>query len=339
MSLLIIGDPHFMLTNRSDTDVLHSESVRLVKKKKPNAVIVLGDTIDSFDKVNTRVLERASNFIADLADLCKVYLLIGNHDLPDNKSPFSTTHSFTQFARSNGNVTVVDKVLLEEVCGVKTLFVPYLPAGTFMDAISKYEGQYRLVFSHQEFAGCIYHGDIETQVTERWSLEILNVSGHIHRAQYVGDYLFYAGTPYQINFGESADKKGVFILNMTSMDIERVRLRGMKQRRTVKVHYNDFDEADFGDEDRYLRVIVTCDSPEDDSTLKKSTRYGRLRRKGVMIQSKVKEDEEALDAEDEMISKMDLRKKFRPTLEEYLIKKDPIYVTMLASITNKQSIQ
>lgn len=329
MKILVIGDPHFKLTNKQDTDVLHKQSLVHASNEKPDIIVVLGDTLDSFERINSKVLRRASTFIAELSAIAPLYLLIGNHDLPNNNSPFSEDHPFTQFALTSERITVIDTPQIHH----GFLFVPYLPPERFLSSIEKFSREdYSMVFSHQEFAGCAYHGGEESKVVERWPEDqVLNISGHIHKRQTLNKNLFYPGTPYQINFGET-DKKGIFVVDSETKEIRRLKLAGMKRKVTLRVEYEDFEDIPdkrAADGNR-LRIIIVCSDFEEEKTVKGTHRYKSLRRAGVILRTEIKKGEK--DQNDEIIAKVDLKKKFIPSLTDYLGKKGEKYVQLFKEL-------
>jgi hypothetical protein len=87
------------------------------------------------------------------------------------------------------------------------LFVPYVAAGRFHEALEK-EPKWKeslCIFAHQELTGAKM-GPIVSQV-EEWKLDNpLVISGHIHDFQEVAPNLIYVGTPIQHGFSDSVDK-------------------------------------------------------------------------------------------------------------------------------------
>ena len=326
MKILVIGDPHFKPSNRLETDVLHSQSVKQARKHNVEIIVVLGDTLDAFEKINSKVLRRASDFLADLSEIAPLYVLIGNHDLPNNNSPCSLDHPFTQFARCSERIQIIDKPTLSR----EFLFVPYLPPNTFRESISEFSG-YKLVFSHQEFAGCVYHGGESSQVEESWPEDqVLNISGHIHKQQMIGENLFYTGTPYQVNFGET-DHKGIFLLDSESKKIERLRLSGMPRKRTLKISYDEFMalENRYMEDGPRLRIFIRCASVDEEAHVKETSRYKKFRRAGVILRT---ESSSKSEQEEILVSKLDMTKRFVPSLTEYLSEKGEIYVSLLREL-------
>lgn len=204
LSILFIGDPHFTVQNSKETNALHQEIVRVVNEIKPHAVIILGDTLDRHGTVDLNVLGRVKNMFDDLQHV-PLYVLIGNHDIPNNRLFMSKIHPFMCWSRHN--LTVVDTVTPITLKNRKFLLVPYVPPGRFQEAIQGYNiDELTCVVAHQEFKGCNYGKGTTSTVGDNWPYKTLVISGHIHERQRVGDYILYPGTPYQTNMGENPDK-------------------------------------------------------------------------------------------------------------------------------------
>ncbi len=208
MKFLCIGDPHFKRDNSIETDFLFSEIERILSSDHFDFVVVLGDTIDSFRKIDIDVLTRSVKFLRMIVENCgELILLIGNHDRMnqiDFLSDISPFYALKFWERTH----VVDSPLLLEREGEKFLFVPYVYPGRFLEAISPFEKEIekiKLIFSHQEFRGASL-GTTLSESEEYPPSFPLNISGHIHSFQKIKENLVYVGTPYQQTFGDYSDK-------------------------------------------------------------------------------------------------------------------------------------
>ena len=94
MKVLTIGDPHFKVDNIVESDEMVNKLEKLVKHLQPNFVVVLGDILHRHEKIHVSPLMRAGNLIKMLSDICPTYLLIGNHDRPNNSTYMTNEHPF-----------------------------------------------------------------------------------------------------------------------------------------------------------------------------------------------------------------------------------------------------
>jgi hypothetical protein len=212
-SVLIIGDPHFKTDNTLQTDFFSESVIKLITSRKEDiiGVVILGDVLHRHDKVDLFPLIRAMNFLSairkTLREEAMMWVIIGNHDRPNNKTFLTPDHPFSALKLWGTNTIVVDTVIHDTTFGF--LFVPYVEPGRFFEATSSVVGvtvenisckNINTVFCHQEFRGCKF-GGIESTAAEAYPRQApLCVSGHIHDSQWVGKNLFYPGTPYEQNW-------------------------------------------------------------------------------------------------------------------------------------------
>lgn len=208
IKILAIGDPHFKVSNVKDTAALHTESLTKVSRESPDFVVVLGDTLDRFENIHSSPLSRAVAWLSDLQKLTKVFLLLGNHDLKNNKQFCSEEHPFTAL-KNWPNLTVVDKPISTTIKGKIFSFVPYVEPGRFIEALDLLGDVWKsstCIFGHQEFYGC-HMGAMHSTDGDKWSVTLpMVITGHIHDYQILQDNIVYTGTPLQHGYGDRSDK-------------------------------------------------------------------------------------------------------------------------------------
>lgn len=213
MKLLLIGDPHFKVDNAPETEELTRHLISAAEFHRPNYIVILGDTLDRHEHIHVHPLTRAINMIRDLSIIAPVYLIIGNHDRPNNSDFLSEQHPFNAL-KDWARVTVVDKVvqqLTDE--GYNFIYVPYVPPGRFEEALQTYSyperqgyQQATAIFAHQEFRGA-QMGVVESTNGDKWPKEYpLVISGHIHEYNIPQKNIIYTGTAYQTSFGDHSHK-------------------------------------------------------------------------------------------------------------------------------------
>lgn len=253
MNILLIGDPHFKVDNALETSQLSQKTLEYVKEHQSELsfIVVMGDVLDTHEKIHIQPLCRANYFITELSKLVYTFVLIGNHDRMNNKDFLSTNHPFTAF-KNHPNLKIVDKVIKYK----KFIFVPYVENGRFAEALATidFEADKQIIFAHQEFKGA----NLRTMVSEtgdEWPSDYpLVFSGHIHCYQKVQDNLYYVGTPYQQNFYESEDKALMLLkLKEDDFEIERIRLDIIKKK-IVNIKIEDLLE--WQNDPKYLHKLV-----------------------------------------------------------------------------------
>lgn len=305
--ILVIGDPHFTATNTRETDCLTTEVQRIIKENDDTIrhVVILGDTLDRHETVNTNVLFRVEQFfnaILETRDDMKLYVLIGNHDIPNNKIYMSEVHPFKRW--EDEKLHIINKTREIDIDDMKFLMVPYVPPGRFREAIEgyiiseadcnresvdvdinkyKHRSQHRCIFAHQEFKGCKM-GTIISEHGDNILSDIDIISGHIHERQRIGR-LYYPGTPYQTNMGETTDKS-ISLLEFLPDDIIETRF-SLNIPRKITIDITASQLLTWIPPDTYnrYRLIVHGNNTEF-LTLSKNGIISMLTHKGIKISYK-----------------------------------------------------
>lgn len=241
--ILCIGDPHFKVSNRGEMRAFVTESIGAIKKHAPDFVVVMGDVLDRHENIHVHALMDACQFLIDLSRLVKTYVLIGNHDRPNNSNFLTDEHPFTAL-KEYPNIVIVDTVVKEgEWC-----FVPYVPPGRFHEALETGGvtrdtiTEYTCIFAHQEFKGSSYKNIVST-IGDVWPEDFpLVISGHIHTYQWPQDNIVYVGAPMQHNFGDPDDCSiSLFTFSDESIDEERIYLN-IPKKRVVRIQHDQVKE-------------------------------------------------------------------------------------------------
>lgn len=208
VSAYAIGDLHYKISNIRETDTMVEAIIVSVTEIQPDIIIVLGDVLNSHDVIHVSPLTRAISFLARLMRIAPVYVLIGNHDLKNNRQFLSDEHPFTALKFWGSNMTIVDTTMKVTIKGQIFVFVPYVPPGRFEEALNHCQGweTASCIFAHQEFRGARMGALISTE-GDIWPLtNRFVVSGHLHDYQEPQDNILYTGTPIQHAFGDHHDK-------------------------------------------------------------------------------------------------------------------------------------
>ena len=215
ITVLVVGDPHFKVSNVHETNAMVEAIIRIVNTRNPDIVVVLGDVLDRHETIHVSPLTRSVKFLHELMMLVPTFVLIGNHDLKNNRQFLSDEHPFTalkyMFDMSTHHAikgAIVDSTIMRTINGHKFVFVPYVPPGRFREALDICPGwdQATCIFAHQEFRGCQMGAIISTD-GDIWDLTSPYViSGHIHDYQELQPNILYTGTPIQHAFGDRHDK-------------------------------------------------------------------------------------------------------------------------------------
>jgi len=211
VKILAVGDTHFKVSNLPESREMASRILKVAQASRPDAIVLLGDIHDDFERIHSSVLTAIQDMVRDLSRDFPVYMLIGNHDLINNSVFLEPKHPFNALKEWR-NVTVVDKVITRNIGGDQHgqlfTFLPYVPAGRFAEALATCESwkSSRAIFCHQEFKRAKL-GAIASEHGDDWPEgNNLVISGHIHDYDRLQSNILYVGTPMAHSFGDTATK-------------------------------------------------------------------------------------------------------------------------------------
>jgi len=263
MKILVIGDEHFENKNDTETSQMCDSIYRVVLEQNPNIIVSLGDSLHQHSNIHMAPLRKATNFFHRLSQMCEhLYILIGNHDRPNNMT-FLTDESPFLACKMWPNTTIVDKVHIDETN--KLVFIPYVPIGRFMEALKTVNidenniSNYKLYFAHQEFKGCKM-GAITSLNGDEWHPSWpMCISGHIHDYQMPQENLLYPGTPIQLGYGTSP-AKGVLLFNMGD-EIKEENFIDLDVPRKIIVHLSPEQLLKYKlPENTYVKIVCKGDA-------------------------------------------------------------------------------
>ena len=238
ISCLTIGDPHFKVKNACMSDLMVKKVIEIAQNRKPDFIVVLGDVLDRHESIHVDPLTRAINFLHQLEQIAPLYVIIGNHDRPNNSDFLSPYHPFSAIHQWK-NTTIIDKTIIDTINNQEFIFVPYVPNGKFKEALltlPNFQEQQltkiKCIFAHQEFKG-VKMGAIISKHGDIWPENYpLVITGHIHDYQQPQKNILYTGTPMQHGFGDQTDKTISWFIFDNSWKEERINL-GIPKKKTI----------------------------------------------------------------------------------------------------------
>lgn len=271
LSMLVIGDPHFKNNNVKDTTDMIDELNHILQNNKFDMIVCLGDILDRHEKIDMFPLIRAIDFLKGLSYKGELYVIVGNHDRPNNSDFLTNNHPFTAL-KGLKNINIIDKVEVFEKNGFKICGVPYVSPGRFKEAVesNKEAKDIDLYLAHQEFKGC-QMGAIVSEIGDEWPTTHV-ISGHIHDYQRLGEFIYYTGTPLMHTYGDKPDKSvSHFTLfkdenQKTCIKEDRIFLN-IKKKKLIHLDYKDISALDMdellrGSDPSLVKIIVSGTSSE-----------------------------------------------------------------------------
>jgi|688.fasta_scaffold145800_1 hypothetical protein len=279
MSILCVGDIHIKPNNTHLVDLLEQQISSYVDQHNIEWVILLGDILDTFERLHTQTLNRAYQLVNHIRKQCKIAILVGNHDYINNQQ-FLTDQHWMNALKDWKNVYIVDQVMEQVIGRQRILLVPYVPPGRFVEALQTVQDwqSSAYIFAHQEFKGCKM-GAIVSSEGDEWNLEYpMVISGHIHDHQKPQDNVYYIGASIQNSFGDQTNPRLLWVCP-EEQDLKELDLC-LPKKKTI---YTDLDKfpvdqiqqnLNVADTDM-VRVVIRCDY-EQFKIFTKSQQYEEL---------------------------------------------------------------
>lgn len=291
-SIIVIGDQHFKVSNIPEVELFIKKITALVEKKKPNFIVLLGDLLDTHERLHVIPLNKAYEFIDNMRNIATTYILVGNHDMQNNKEYLSTNHWLNPLKEWE-NVIVVDKVEKLEINDEKFVFCPYVFPGLFEKALDTLEDGWEnasCIFAHQEFYNCKM-GAIQSIEGDKWELEYpFVVSGHIHSKQKPQENIYYPGSSMQVAFGESQDNIiAYFTFENKKYELEEIDLE-LPRKKIVYIDIEDVEKYEISKSKDQIKLSISGDY-EDFKIFKKTKKYKELVNKEIKVIFKAKKIE------------------------------------------------
>jgi DNA repair exonuclease SbcCD nuclease subunit len=211
IKVLAIGDPHFKVGNIPESDDMVDKLIKVAKNIQPKFIVVLGDILHRHEKIHVSPLMRAEKMVRLLSQIAPTFVLVGNHDRPNNSTYMTDEHPFNAMKLWPNTYIADDNVIDAVIADYRFLFVPYVFPGKFDETLLKYTKTdpytgTTAIFCHQEFYKAKM-GAILSQVGDKWPTTYpLVISGHVHDYDRLQPNLIYTGTPMQHAFGDKNDK-------------------------------------------------------------------------------------------------------------------------------------
>ena len=284
---IVIGDPHFQVSNIQEVDKFIVKINDLAIKTNPDLIVILGDVLHNHERLHTIALNKAYEFFNLMKNIAPTFILVGNHDLCTNQEFLSKNH-WMNAVKMWENIHVVDDVMINKIGSEILTFVPYVPNGRFMEAIeSKKCNDWKkssVIFAHQEFKGCKM-GCIISESGDVWDENFPSIiSGHIHSNQTPQKNIYYPGSAMQIAFGES-QKNIIAIVNIenSSYSLEEVDLE-LSRKKIVYMDVLGLEDYKIKENPNNDKIKITLSGEyENFKTVKKSEKYKKLLKNGIKI--------------------------------------------------------
>jgi DNA repair exonuclease SbcCD nuclease subunit len=203
-----------------------------MKEKSLDTIIFAGDTFHDRHEVGVNTLSTAKRFFDILADY-NIHIIPGNHD-----AFLSTTSEVNSVdILANNNIRVHSKPTVVQFGARKILFCPW--KSSVKSTLSEYNilnadvivGHFEIINFKMNANKICDHGESASDLLANSECVI---TGHFHCRElrkYEDKYVLYLGSPYEMDFGDREQKKGVTILDLNDLSTEFV------ENNTTPKHY------------------------------------------------------------------------------------------------------
>jgi len=312
---------------------LIAKCVEIATEIQPTKIVLLGDILDTHEVAKNSPWKQACRFIDELSQISEVYVIMGNHDLINQKQFLTDNHFFNPLKKWP-NVFIVDTPICVGVGNYKIVLCPYVFPGRFEEALDMmtelggteedfdWRTEANCILAHQEILGVTYGGKASVK-GDRWDVNYPPlICGHIHNPCEIGNNVFYPGSSRQVDANESPDKK---IWNITfdcddNLEIDKLDL-GLKGIKEVEMEYEDVDDFDFNLTKKYHIKLKLKGYPEQFKIFRKSKLHAKIIKYNVKISFSPKRGENG---------NADFR-----TIED--IKALPVFTTIFADLASNKS--
>ena len=290
------------------------------KKEKVNCVLFGGDLLHDRQKIDTLTYVKVYNILSKYQNEgFKIYLVVGNHDMW-----FSNDWSVTSVKPfgSIKNIEVIAEPKNLNLFGVDWFFLPYThnPVDELKKCTTDISNTYLLGHLSIDGAKLNSSGSVADVVIEHDG-DMIKISkdlflkfkiaffGHYHSYQKLAENVMYIGSPLQLSYGESGDKKHVIILDTDSDELNYIE----NTFSPVHLYIKEDDLKNYTKEELEGNFVTVLSDGSDDKNTKKNMQL--IQEQGastVQVKKMAKaSDEHAIqDAKDLLANEDDLLEKY-----------------------------
>lgn len=315
-TVLFIGDVHFKHGNANEITIMMEK----IKNLNYDFSVLAGDVLDTHEKVDVQLLNRAYDLIRFLREKTVTFVLVGNHDYINNQQ-FLTDAHWMNGMKEWRNVIIVDDAPIRKIINEERfVFVPYVFPGRFSEALSFTTwSDATCIFAHQEFKGCKM-GAFVSEEGDDWDDNFpLVISGHVHDRQRHRNNIVYPGSSLCHAFGGRGESGlSVFTFeNGLLIDEERIPLELDAKKTIYFTIGNSIKSKDLIPSNRFS----VSGSIADIESFKKSKQYRIMKESNVKVVFKIIRGDENDDRKNTTISSFNL---FESILNGLIEKEDDI---------------
>jgi DNA repair exonuclease SbcCD nuclease subunit len=231
---------------------------KLYKDRDIEDIIIPGDIFHNRSHISVETLFITKQFFDYFKDF-NIYISAGNHDC--FKKDTSDINSISILDGWN-NIKIIDKepITIETNSSKNITLVPW---GVSLDNIPKSD----IIFGHFEIDSFYMNSyklcEHGFSYKDLFKIAPTIISGHFHKKdhrKYEKGQIVYLGSPYQHNFGDVKDERGIYIFNIETEDLEFI--ENTISPKHYKVSMNENLSEDII-KNNFISLIVDDQADED----------------------------------------------------------------------------
>lgn len=291
---IISNDWHIRKDNHTQILDLVQQKIDLARQLKVDKLFILGDIFESRNEQplgNLKVFEEMLRMFSD--NSLKPYIIPGNHDKVDYKSPHSYLDAY-YFHPACELTTSSDTLNVDKY---NFILVPFFDNEIWIDMVGQAYSKIIvpndnvILLSHQAVQGSVNNDGsiVDSSITLNLLKPFKKVFlGHYHNEQKVGSNVFHLPSVCQNNYGENDNKGFTILYDDLSYKIHHTKYKGFK---TVSVDITGMDRNKLNevvdsniDKDNNIRLIITGEQDQI-----KSLNLQSIKQKGLDVKVEQKE--------------------------------------------------
>ena len=306
-----ITDTHYGVRNDNThfykyfSDFLDQVFFPTIQVRNVDKVVHLGDIVDRRKFINFLTAQHLrEDFINPLADLgIPMDIIIGNHDTYYKNT--NDVNALNELIRGYDNLRYFTQATNVDMCGVPTLYVPWICPDNFHASVATIkDSKARVCLGHLEIDGFTMHpghvmdGGLSKSLFDKFEL---TCSGHFHHRSSRGD-VHYLGCPYEMSWSDYGNQKGFHIYDTDTREMEFFE-NPLKMFHRIVLNDDEPSIHGYEIENRYVKFVVrrNAKQSEIDSYVSDIERYNPLNLRVIdesMITSQSEYEVTAEDIED-----------------------------------------
>ena len=232
-----ISDIH-MCNDRKRDDEYDKILMQIYEKIKNDTsekiIVITGDTFHDKDLATPDTFVKVINMLYKMRELCKVILILGNHDTISINSNNKTPIDVIMHDRKDLSINILNENKEYEIEGIENIvFVLTTMNSNEVTKFERKEGKYYIGLYHGIIQKSNYQNNCSVPKIKKYfsSNDFINFDltllGDIHKHQYLDEQktIAYSGSILQRNFGETIDGHGIIKWNLKDNISEFIELK------------------------------------------------------------------------------------------------------------------